>query len=168
MTKGQIITYSRLMELLKYEPLTGEFTWRNSGSGRPNDGVAGCANGKGKWLIKIDYKIYSAHRLAWFYMTGKWPYCLIDHIDRNPSNNKWSNLREADYKTNQFNTTFVKNSTGYKGVKKVTENCYRAQITIDGKLVNLGHFPTPKDASDAYNVIAMKYQGDFYVDTRVA
>ena len=36
--------------------------------------------------VKVEDKQYAAHRLAWFYVHGEWPFACIDHIDGNPLN----------------------------------------------------------------------------------
>ncbi|MFW4291481.1 HNH endonuclease [Salmonella enterica subsp. enterica serovar Paratyphi C] len=42
--------------------------------------------------IYINKKWYLAHRLAWLYVTGKWPINVIDHINRNKADNRFINL----------------------------------------------------------------------------
>lgn len=49
-------------------------------------------------------------------VTGNEPVALIDHRDRNPQNNIFSNLREATNSQNTSNSALnVKNTTGFKG-----------------------------------------------------
>ena len=56
------------------------------------------------------------HRVAYYLMTGHQPRCL-DHIDRDKTNNKWSNLREATVSQNNKNRPLSKNNkSGIKGV----------------------------------------------------
>ena len=43
---------------------------------------------------------YLAHRLAWLYVTGSWPSQDIDHIDGDPTNNRFANLREVTHQEN--------------------------------------------------------------------
>ena len=88
---------------------------------------------------------------------------LIDHIDRNPKNNKVSNLRRSNVTNNNHNKTKSKNaSSKYFGVsfnKKYNKYC--AVITKDGKTYNLGSYVLEKDAANAYNTKATELYGDF-------
>jgi hypothetical protein len=47
--------------------------------------------------ITLNYRSYKIHRIIWKYVTGKDPLVTIDHIDRDPCNNRWNNLREATH-----------------------------------------------------------------------
>jgi hypothetical protein len=138
-----------LKELLHYEPETGVFTWRvNKGPFLAGD-VPGRAAGETKSgrmvypRVGIDGKRYIASRLAWLYMTGEWPSGVIDHINRNPLDTRFSNLRDVTQSMNCFNGGKRKhNTTGYQGVykdKRNTELAYFSQIRINGKQTYLGH-----------------------------
>ena len=50
-------------------------------------------------VVVFNGKLYLSSRLAWFYMTREWPN-EIDHIDRNPSNDRWINLRDVTHSEN--------------------------------------------------------------------
>ena len=54
-------------------------------------------------MIRIRGKAYYSHRLAFLYMTGEWPLEEVDHIDRNPYNDAWVNLRKATSSLNKWN-----------------------------------------------------------------
>lgn len=56
-------------------------------------------------IIKIKGKQIKSHRLAWFLYYGEFPNMEIDHINRNRTDNRKSNLRLATRKENVNNTT---------------------------------------------------------------
>lgn len=95
-------------------------------------------------------------------MTSEWPPdgMEVDHIDCDPTNDKWSNLRLATRAQNCANSTARKNSTGFKGVQARGKK-WVAGIKIDGKRVYLGRFDTPEDAHAAYCRAASAHQGEF-------
>lgn len=105
--------------------------------------------------IRLFGKLYLAHRLAWFYETGKWPESLIDHKDGVGTNNKMNNLREVDVPTNGKNCTLSKNNTsGVNGVywNKANKNWVaEGHYTEDGlnKKKHLGCFSCLEDAKAA-------------------
>jgi hypothetical protein len=55
--------------------------------------VAGSINRDGFCEIEIDGQTCRSDHLAWLYMTGAWPDGEIEHIDGDPLNDRWSNLR---------------------------------------------------------------------------
>jgi hypothetical protein len=90
------ITYEKLKSLLTYDPNTGIFIYNyRHGAWALKGSEAGRCDKDGYLIITINKKAYSAHRLAWLYMTGEHPKEFIDHKDGNKSNNKFENLREA-------------------------------------------------------------------------
>lgn len=155
------LTLDRLRELLEYNPATGEFRWRPK-LGRKNPyaarKVAGSINTDGYRVIRIDYQLHYAHRLAWLYIHGEWPPRLIDHRNNHRSDNRFHNLRLANDTENTYNRPATrKNKSGFKGVAQATSGRWRA--TINGK--HLGVFDTPELASDAYEIAARELHGEF-------
>lgn len=116
-----MINAIELRERLQYDPNTGNWIWlktpRSGYVGRP----AGSLDTKGYWIIKIDGQSYKASRLAFLYMTGEWPTDEMDHIDRKPWNDVWSNLRQATRTENNQNRV-MPNTSGYQGVRKHSHN----------------------------------------------
>ena len=125
--------------------------------------IAGSLNPNGYIYIKINYKLYRAHRLAWLYETGSFPLEQIDHINGIRNDNRYQNLREATRSQNKCNTKmYANNASGFKGVGlyKPTGK-YRASITVNNKLIYLGYFDNPELAYAAYCEAALKYHGEF-------
>lgn len=156
------LTADRLREVLHYEPSTGVFTRRTFSAPNATAGmVAGCARTKRRCVeIRVDGKLYKAHRLAWLYMTGAWPQNVIDHINGDPYCNRFLNLRDV---TNMVNVQNVKraaitNSTGVLGVTRLrSSGKFKAQISIDGITKNLGHFASAEQAHAVYIAAKRKH-----------
>lgn len=85
----------------------------------------GIKNGKPK------YKRIQLHR---FLMNEHNPKILIDHIDRNPLNNKIENLRRANNSENSKNRNGANsnNTSGFRNVIK-RSGFWRVQLQVDGK-----------------------------------
>lgn len=157
--------YEELKRMFTYNPNTGDFV-RNYGvkGNRGQKGeVAGGLTQQGYMHIRFMGKRHKAHRLAWLYMTGEWPKKDLDHVDGDNSNNRWTNLREATPAQNLANSRpWRVSQAGFRGVEKMAwGNLWRARITIKGKVINLGSFPTPEDAAKAYSEAQRSYYGDF-------
>jgi hypothetical protein len=162
-----MITQLELKKVLHYDPDTGIFTWLVNKSGGATVGsVAGGINGKGYLQIKINYKVYQLHRLAWLYMTGKNPKQIIDHINGISADNRFCNLREATRSQNNMNTQRYKNNnSGYKGVCfYAPTKKFAAYIAWNKQRKNIGYFNTAKEASEAYKAYAKILHGEFYCD----
>lgn len=155
------LTQARLKGLLAYDPETGVCRWHVKKGRAQGRDVAGYCGPDGYWRIQVGGKLWLLHRLAWLYMTGEQPPMIVDHIDRDPANNKWANLRAADKSLNNANSRVRRNSTsGVKGVI-VRKSRYIAQISINGRCTYLGMFKTVQEASAAYEAAAKTQFGEF-------
>src|SRR5581483_2394257 len=95
---------------------------------------------------------------------GEWPTGFIDHADRNPSNNRWCNLRAATRSQNNANS--IARGPFEKGVSLVARAKraikYKAQIRgVVGRVKHLGHFSTSQEAHAAYMAAAQSKYGEF-------
>jgi hypothetical protein len=138
MRRHENLSLEQVRSQLNYNQDTGVFTWKiqKRGKGVVIGGVAGTQGKDSSWVNCIDGIDVGAHRLAWFYVHGYWPTNEIDHIDRDPSNNRLSNLRGATSGQNKQNTLARKSnkSTGIKGVGYDAERQqYQAGIAINKK-----------------------------------
>ena len=134
------MTQDELKGLLDYDPLTGIFTWVKAQRGLRVGDKAGYLGSEGYIRIGAYGKLYMAHRLAWLYMTGKFPENQIDHINRVGDDNRISNLRDVKQSVNSRNAKMSKtNTSGVNGVSWLKcRKKWQVQIRADGKLKYLG------------------------------
>jgi hypothetical protein len=76
---------------------------------------------------------------------------LVDHIDRDPMNNRRSNLRRVTYAENCQNRSSYEGSTSkYSGVSWFTpKSMWRVQIMFYGKRTLVGYFHDEDEAGQA-------------------
>lgn len=144
------LTQDGLKAVLDYDSITGIFTWKKTDT-RYHWKEGSIAGGKkavpGKptyILIRVMGTRYAAHRLAVLYMTGQWPSGIVDHINRNGTDNRWSNLRVVCPQVNALNSK----SAGYTWNKKAKK--YQARIGLNGRNISLGYYDCQLDARAAY------------------
>lgn len=158
------ITQQRLKELLHYDPNTGIFTWLvDKGPRKAGERAGGIcfnkADNYAPWRITIDKTLYGAHRLAWLYVYGEMP-TMLDHINRNPSDNRICNLRIATLAQNMQNTKRAKGKAGLRGVVKM-EGRFAAFISHNNRRLYLGLFDTAEAAHKVWCEAAVKLRGEF-------
>jgi len=154
-----MISHERLKELVHYDPETGIFTSKVKMRSKQPDSALGTPRPDGYLNIGVDYGVYLAHRLAWFYMTGEWPARQIDHRNKKKSDNRFKNLREATNTQNHRNKPSY-NLSGLKGVSK-SKNRWMARIKVNGTTIFLGRHASKERAHEAYCAAAAKYFGEF-------
>ena len=169
-----MITQSKLKKLLIYNQDTGIFIWKERSlamfrsershkawnvrfAGKP----AGTNRG-GYTSIWINGGGRAAHRLAWLYVEGFIPK-MIDHKNQIKTDNRFSNLREANSSKNKSNSPLKStNSSGFKGVSwHKRESAWRAAIGINRKVIQIGHFDCPIEAAKAYDAAALRIHSEF-------
>ncbi len=84
----------------------------------------------------------------------------VDHINHDGLDNRRCNLRIASKSQNAANSK-RKNSTGYKGVSKLKNGKFRANITVNGDAVHSKEFHDAETAAAAYDELAVRYFGEF-------
>jgi hypothetical protein len=170
-TKGApmqpVLTADRLRSVLDYDRETGCFSWRVTGRGIARLGAkAGAfsdAGGGRKYIkIRIDGRLYFAHRLAWFWVHGSWPEREIDHADSDGTNNRIGNLRLASSSQNKWNARVRRdNTSGFKGAVKDWGGGWAAQIAVCGVYRRISGFGSAAEAAAAYDELARVAFGDF-------
>ena len=126
------LSHERLLEVLEYDFLTGDFYWKTNKSPTVKKGDrAGTLHHTGYVNIFIDNKSYRAHRLVWFYVNKKWPN-IIDHLNHTKNDNRVENLRDVDSRNNQHNRR-LKNLVGHTCLHFTKSGKYEVIIDLENK-----------------------------------
>ena len=83
--------------------------------------MAGTIQNTGYIAIKIDGKLYLAHRLAYLYHAGYFPELELDHINNIKTDNRLVNLREVTHWENQQNRIDTKRNNGVMWKDRMNE-----------------------------------------------
>ena len=68
-------------------------------------------------VVKFGDKKLAVHRLVWAVVHGTWPDGIIDHINRDSTDNRIENLRLVDPRGNSRNKSMASNnSSGHNGI----------------------------------------------------
>jgi hypothetical protein len=82
--------------------------------------VSGCLTKQGYWVVKCGKSLYKAHRIVYALFHGGIDNTMvIDHINRDKSDNTFKNLRLVVWEENSRNQSMpVNNSSGVTGVSR--------------------------------------------------
>lgn len=154
---SDILTQAHLKELLNYNPLTGIFIWKVTRGCRKAGQQAGTLN-HDYIQIRVDGRIYGAHRLAFLYMVGIFP-TQLDHDNQIKNDNSWDNLYVTTYLDNNHNHKRTKrNTSNMVGVSwdKVNQK-WLVQICVNRKNINLGRYTDFNEAVKVRQDANLKY-----------
>ena len=169
------ISHEEVLRLFQYDASTGMLYWRVAPTRSrvaPGSVAGSVRKGKGAYtdyfFVKLSGRRTKTHRLIWFYVYGKWPKQLIDHIDGNGLNNRIENLREVNNSQNGINRKLnAKNTHGYSGIifdkrsKRPTSRPWQAYIKVKGLVKYLGSFHTKEEAVQARLDAEAQYFGEY-------
>ena len=142
-----------IKRILSYNPVTGDLLWKWRADRKTNwntrwsGQIAGAVNKPSKKkdysrrVLNVEGQMIKAHHIVWLMNTGEWPVQEIDHIDRDPLNNRFENLRLSDRREQALNTGLRgDNKSGVKGVSfDKKDGRYKAEICEGGKNKFLGY-----------------------------
>ena len=158
------ITFDELHALLHYDMDSGEFVWKvNKGSRARIGNLAGCVQAIGYVVIRLNKRMYYAHHLAWMWCFGEWPAGELDHRDRDPSNNRITNLRDAGQSVNLSNRRQIRSDvlTGIIAARGKIAGRWDARIRVPGTrtTLKLGVYATQEEAHAAFRVAHIAIYG---------
>lgn len=144
--KRNDLTADFVRDRLAYDQDTGILTWRVKPRKNLPAGIEAGKRARGHIMVGIGGNQYCAHRLAFLIVAGRWPE-EIDHINRDPYDNRWENLRECTRSQNNMNRTRDMKGA-YRGVNLCPHSTtrWRARIKVAGKQLYLGSFGTAEEA----------------------
>jgi hypothetical protein len=154
------ITQELIRETFDYQD--GKLIWKKSKKSAVLGKVAGAVCGNGYVNVTLDGKTYKAHRLIYILHHGHVPE-MIDHIDRDKTNNRIENLRPATVSQNVCNREAPANSTsGIKGVRfHKRDKKWLAYTKISGKQKHVGTFESMDAAAIAATAARKELHGEY-------
>jgi HNH endonuclease/AP2 domain len=154
-----------LREYFRYLPESGKVICiKRSGSKSKLGEPIGNLNSYGYFVTCFAGQKYFVHRIAWMLHTSKDPGKFeIDHINGDTTDNRACNLRLATHGNNMHNSKKHRdNTSGFKGVywhKKAKS--WMGYSRVNGKMFNLGLYPTPEAADKAVRAYRETLHGEF-------
>lgn len=162
--KEKLLTVSLLNCMFVYSD--GFLYWKKDGYNNIHKAgdFAGTFNSDGYYIVAIHGDRFLGHRIIFFMHKRFFPK-NVDHIDRDKSNCRIGNLREATSSENSKNVSKRNGlSSQYLGVcykKQTGKWVVRIRIGYPSKNLNIGYFFEEIDAALAYNRAAVLHHGEF-------
>lgn len=134
--KENEITFEELHKKFTYFPESGVLINKKTFD------LVGKLDANGYLYVRINSKAYFVHRIVYCMYYGYFPKDNIDHINRNPNDNRIDNLRAVSQVINARNTlNSISNKSGVKGVNFYEgDNRWKSYIMYNKKLVHIGYF----------------------------
>lgn len=119
-----------------------------------------------KWRLSTGYVFHSKLGLLHRFLMNPSDDTVVDHINRNPLDNRRENLRICTQHENSFNQSIRSdNTSGTTGVSwRKEKNKWYAYIRVNGKKKHLGYFNTKEEAAEARRQAEIEYFGEFAPD----
>jgi len=162
-----------LRAIFQYDPVTGALVWKmrppTTRENRTHNtkfagNQVGALNTCGHRQVRVNGRLITVHRIVWKMMTNTDPIDQIDHINGDPDDNRWGNLRASTQHQNTWNQkTRCTSTSGYNciyplGTKRAASKQFRVRMRVDGKQKLIGDFHTFDEASAAYEAAFAKYR----------
>ena len=160
--------YAFYAEWLSYDKDTGIFTWKKRSSSRAGKGSVAGHIKSGRLVITLKQCVVKASRLAWLFIHKEWPRNEIDHINRDPLDNRIANLRVVNRSENCMNRGATKRKL-YNGLPMppgltIRPERYVACVYTAKQRHFLGAFDSSNDAFDCLITEGKKIKGDLWAE----
>lgn len=146
-TLAKRISYTEISKYLEYDESSPScLRWKGTKlkPGMKNNKIAGYKSKVGYWVCCINYNSYKVHRLVWVLNNKKdlISNMVIDHIDRDKSNNKITNLRLVTHQDNCINSDTIQNAAKVH-IWWTKRNFYTIRIICDDGKTNVERYFSP-------------------------
>jgi hypothetical protein len=167
--------YDYVRSHFDYDEETGDLIWMKVDNPRSNRVLGkrvGSLNGHGYLRTTVNKKSFQVHSLVWLWHNKVLPKHEIDHINRNPLDNRIENLRDVTHQANLSNSNMEerknKSKTGYVGVGKYTNpitgiTYWTATVSKFGKKAKTVYKKTLEEAVLARKQLVEQYHGEYFV-----
>lgn len=155
---------SSLLELFNssFVYLDGELYWKQYNSRISIGSKAGTVNSHGYKVIKLQGRVYKAHRIIYLMFHSCLPK-YIDHVDGNKQNNIIGNLRPCNKSENGLNAKVrANNKSKIKGVSwDKSTGKWRVAMAINNKYKTVGRYQDIELAELVAIEAREKFHGQF-------
>jgi hypothetical protein len=140
----------------------------NSWNGKCAGKKAGSVNSKGYLRTTVVYNIFRCslkiHTIVWILNHGCYPKNMIDHIDRNKTNNLIDNLIDCSTRDNSNNRGATSNASSHfravAFVKSMAVRKWRVHVHVNGKKTPAIFFADELEAAEHANKLLIENFGD--------
>ena len=156
-----MVNQHNLTELFEYRD--GKLFWKNPTSRAVSSGTeAGTPRKDGRRQIILFGKHYLTSRLVYFMFHGEFPE-IVDHINRDYTDNRIENLRKSTRAQNNWNRKNQHNSvSGCKNVYWHNQSkTWRVRVSVNGTRIAFGQYKDLEQAKRVAIEARSKHHGEF-------
>lgn len=155
---------AEIRRIYKYDEENGGLVWKEYANPRkPGQAKIGAKvggdDGHGYLMCMVLGHKFKVHQVVWALHNGCLSDMPLDHIDRNPLNNKIENLRKATDEQNSQNLVASLNPNA--GLRFEPNGKISAYASKKNKKIYLGRFDTVEEARAAYRGASKAIKGEF-------
>jgi hypothetical protein len=146
--------------------LQGNVYWKYRWNARRVGKKVGCINDSGYYTTKISYNKmkcnFKLHNIVFILNKNRYPVGVIDHVDRNKTNNLIDNLEDCSIRDNSNNRGANSNAAShFRGVCfKKSVSKWQTQVSANGEKTPSKYFIDELEAAEYANKLLIENFGD--------
>ena len=143
------ITKEEILKVLDYDKDKGILKWKSDVWFKTKNKKITYVSCCGYLVVSINLRRHLVHRLIYFLETDTWP-PMVDHINGDKLDNRFSNLRASDKRRNQQNQYKHREGKLVGATYRKSTGKWRSLIKLNKKSYELGSFNTAEEAHTKY------------------